>query len=481
MTSLLALGLILAAAPRCVEVLALADLHGHLSALPEAAARVEALRGRGPVLLLDAGDSLQGTLEAARGQGAAVVEAYGELGLAAAAVGNHDFDHGAEALRARMGEARYPFLSANLTEKATGAPPAWKGLARRHLVRLPGGLTVGLLGLSGRDTPYTTMPRNVAGLAFGDPLAAATREAAALRAEGAALVVAIAHVGGRCRERTPGIACPAEGELRRLAEGLPPGAVDAIVGGHTHELVAERIGSTGVVQPGAHGAFLGWITLCEGRAPEVHPPVALRPGEPFLGEVRRPPPKVVALVERHRQEVRRESEEAVGAVLPRKLGRSRTAPSTLGAATAQSLRAAAGADFGLLNPGSLRADLPAGRLTRGKLHEALPFDDRVAVLELTGAELAALVGRLQGSGKGFPQVAGLLLGAEGPRRCGGEPLEPGRRYRVATSEFVATGGDQRRRGIRQEQVSLLDGTGLRQALADWLQRAPPERLAAQCP
>jgi len=477
----LLLGLLLSSAPRCVEVLALSDLHGHLEALPEVGARVEALRARGPVLLLDAGDALQGTLEAARTQGAAVVEAYAELGVAAAAVGNHDFDFGAEALRARMREAPYPFLAANLTEQASGAAPAWPGLAARRLVRLPGGLAVGLIGLSARETAYTTMPRNVVGLAFSDPLPAAAREAAALRAEGASLVVALAHVGGRCRERRGGATCPASGELKRLAEKLPAGTVDALVGGHTHELVAERIGATGVLQAGKHGEHLGWLTLCEGRVPEVHPPVALRPGEPFLGAVRQPPARLVALVERHRQAVLQEGAEPVGAVLPRRLTRSRTGPSPLGAATAQGLRAAAGADFGLVNPGSLRADLPAGRLTRRELHEALPFDDRVAVLTLSGRELERLLERLERSGKGFPQLAGLLLGAEGPRRCAGEPLEPGRRYRVATGEFVATGGDQRRRLLDRGQVALLEGTAMRQALADWLRRAPPERLAAPCP
>jgi len=481
MQSLLFLGLWLASAPRCVEVVALSDLHGRLEALPEVGARVEALRARGPVLLLDAGDALQGTLEADRSQGAAVVEAYAALGVAAAAVGNHDFDHGAEALRARMREAPYPFLAANLAETESGALPPWPGLAARRLVKLPGGLSVGLVGLSARETAYTTMPRNVAGLSFSDPLPAAAREAAALRAEGAGLVVALAHVGGKCREPRVGATCPAAGELRRLAEELPPGAVDALVGGHTHELVAERVGAVGVVQPGKHGEHLGWITLCEGRAPEVHPPVRLRPGEPFLGAVRAPPAGLVALVERRRQAVRQEGREPVGAVLPRKLGRSRTGPSALGAAAAQALRAAAGADFGLVNAGSLRADLPAGPLTRGQLHEALPFDDRVAVLTLTGAELERLVGRLQRSGKGFPQVAGLLLEAEGPRACSGEPLEEGRRYRVATGEFLATGGDQRRRGLRAAQVELLPGPGMREALAGWLRSAPPERLAAQCP
>ena len=70
---LLAAALALAAAsgPRCVEIAAVSDLHGRVADLPLLAARVAEIRARGPTLLLDAGDGLQGTIEASLSRGEA--------------------------------------------------------------------------------------------------------------------------------------------------------------------------------------------------------------------------------------------------------------------------------------------------------------------------------------------------------------------------------------------------------------------------
>src|SRR5205814_1292694 len=83
------------------------------------------------VLLLDAGDMFQGTVESNLGEGAAVVDVMNRLGYTAAAIGNHDFDFGPTggdatpqqrgddprgALRARAAEARFPFLMANVVD-----------------------------------------------------------------------------------------------------------------------------------------------------------------------------------------------------------------------------------------------------------------------------------------------------------------------------------------------------------------------------
>src|SRR5207237_7198674 len=75
------------------------DLHGHIDALPLLGGYLGNLRRArardgGAVLLLDAGDMFQGTLESNIGEGAAVVAAYNVLGYAAAAIGNHEFDFG---------------------------------------------------------------------------------------------------------------------------------------------------------------------------------------------------------------------------------------------------------------------------------------------------------------------------------------------------------------------------------------------------
>src|SRR5678815_334445 len=82
-----------------ISIVGTNDLHGHIEALPRlggylANLRRERARTGGGVVLVDAGDMFQGTLESNLNEGAAVVRAYNALKYDAAAIGNHDFDFG---------------------------------------------------------------------------------------------------------------------------------------------------------------------------------------------------------------------------------------------------------------------------------------------------------------------------------------------------------------------------------------------------
>src|SRR5690606_39046888 len=70
-----------------------------------------------PTLRLDAGDQFQGTLVSSSTAGRSTVEFFNRMGLDAAAIGNHDFDWSVDTLRARMADARYPWLAANVFER----------------------------------------------------------------------------------------------------------------------------------------------------------------------------------------------------------------------------------------------------------------------------------------------------------------------------------------------------------------------------
>ncbi|HEX7498679.1 MAG TPA: bifunctional metallophosphatase/5'-nucleotidase, partial [Polyangia bacterium] len=78
-----------------ISVVGTSDLHGHIAALPWLGGYLENLRKArketgGAVVLLDAGDMFQGTLESNLAEGAPVVRAYNALGYSAAAIGNHE-------------------------------------------------------------------------------------------------------------------------------------------------------------------------------------------------------------------------------------------------------------------------------------------------------------------------------------------------------------------------------------------------------
>lgn len=480
-----ALALSISAGPSCVEVLSLSDLHGRVDALPRIAAGIAPVRARGPSLLLDAGDAAQGTVEATLSQGDAVVAGLTALGVNAAALGNHDLDFGQEAARRRIAAAPYPTLAANLRDARTGRMPGWTNLEPARIFRLPGGPVVGVFGLSTPSTPRQTMPANVAGLRFGKLAREAERQARDLRAAGAELVVGLVHAGGSCREPAPPddlSSCDPRSELFTLARALPAGLVDALVGGHTHGYLSHRVNGVALVQAGATGQAVGWLTLCVGQPARFHLPI--RPDGGKSGGAPAEDAKVRAAVEPFLAAADAERQRPVGVRLERPLARGRDRVSALGATAAQAARSAMGAEIGLVNAGALRASLPAGELRYGKVYEAMPFDDGLAVLRMRGSELLAALSALSSHRNEVPQVAGLVRDGGTTRTCAGVPIDPSRTYTVAMNEFLAAGGD----GLRGIVARLPPGAKtvrgdlrLRDATVAWLRTAPPAQRGLPCP
>lgn len=450
------------------------DLHGRLAMLPWLAGHVANLRRvrerDGAVLLADAGDLFQGTLESNLNEGAAVVRAYNAMGYAAVAVGNHEFDYGPEgeavfaraptddprgALRARVGEGRFPWLMANIVDADTGALPAWNNLHATALVDA-GGVRVGFIGVSTEATPHTTLAVNFRGLAMR-PLAESIRaRAAALRAEGAWVVVVLAHAGGGCRrfdDPDDLSSCDADEEIFQVARALPEGAVDAIVAGHTHQGVAHVVHGIPVIESFANGRAFGRIDLVVDRASRrvvghtVHRPRGVC-GDPHRAD---PDPDACAPLPYEGAAV--VADEAVAAVIAPTLAAARTVrdrpvgvtvtstlrgawrdESALNNLVADLMRASAGTDVALMNSGGVRADLAAGALDYGRLYAVLPFDNRLVTVRVRGAALrGVLVDNARGDG-GTMAISGARVAAT----CEGSAL----RAQVTRDDGRAVGDDE---------------------------------------
>ncbi|HEY3053756.1 MAG TPA: metallophosphatase, partial [Thermoanaerobaculia bacterium] len=228
------------------------------------------------VVVVDSGDLFQGTLESNFFEGEPVVRAYNLIGYAAAAVGNHEFDYGPVgpdsvprvpgqdplgALKKNAAMAKFPFLSANITEKATGQTPSW---VRRYTIVEAGGARIGIIGLSTPDTPNVTVGANVATLNFGDPLAATISAARDLRAQGVDAVVVIAHMGGKCSDINDVhdvASCDQEQEAMQFLEHLPAGTIDAYFAGHTHQQMRQFVNGVPAVQGLAYSAEFSTLDL----------------------------------------------------------------------------------------------------------------------------------------------------------------------------------------------------------------------------
>ena len=480
-----------------VSLVATTDVHGHVESLPWLGGHLAALRAHrsatgGGVLLVDAGDMFQGTLESNLGEGAGIVAGYNALGYDAVAIGNHEFDFGPAgpahipvrpdqdprgALKARAAAARYPFLAANLQEH--GRPLRWRNV-RPWVMAQVAGVRIAVVGGTTMSTPRATHPRNFVGMAVLPLEQQIARHAREARKAGAMAVVAVTHAGGSCsRLDAPDRldSCRTDEEIMYVASVLPRGLVDVIAAGHTHQHMAHRVAGIAVVQAGAHGRAFSRVDLefdpaarklvavtiqppravCEvvtGKVPSFAPEACEPP--PYEGRPVRFDARVAAAVAPAIEQAAARRAQPVGVTIQPAIERRFREESPLGNLAADLIReVASGAKAAFINGGSLRADLPAGPLRYGSLYEAFPFDDGLATMRLTGAQLARLVARNLGREAGFLSLSGVKAVA----RCQGaelqvmltddrgRPIDPGATLTVATNGYLASGGDGLIEGI----------------------------------
>jgi len=496
-----------------ISVLGLNDLHGRISVLPVFAghvAIVKELRERdgGGVLLLDAGDMFQGTLEANLSEGESVIEAYRALGVHAVALGNHEFDFGPlgegragdpqGVIKARIAQAGFPVLSANLLEKSSGQRPAWPGLGAGTIVEIAG-VKVGVVGALTMQTPSIVMAAFFEGLDVGAPAPAVAAEAEKLRRRGADVVIALLHAGAKCqsfddpRDRS---SCEPDSEVFAVAEQLPARSVDAIVAGHTHAGVAHYVGEIPVVEAFSRGKAFSRVDLILDRKSRTllralpHAPATLCPDttrlecEPgrYEGKQVVADAKLAEVIAPALRLAREKRAQLLGPEVKDSLSPAHRVESAMGNLLADvTLEAVPGADAAVLNGGSLRGIIPAGPLTYVGLYEAMPFENRLASVKLLGKDFVRILEHhLKHDRHGIVSLAGLWLEAschQGAlrvtlRRANGKPVRPDELLTIATSDYLATGGDQlfAPANLPRERIQPDLGKALRDAMAEGLSK-----------
>ncbi|MBW2257611.1 MAG: metallophosphatase, partial [Deltaproteobacteria bacterium] len=290
--------------PVTVTLVAMNDFHGALyeealpgdpetaiGGLPWVAGALDTLREEEPdLVLLDAGDIFQGSWPVNATQGRGAIDALNLIGVDASAVGNHDFDYGGVegghpkrgALEAAGERARFAWLTANIHE-ADGErwqPPGfapWTVIERK-------GKRLGVIGLSTTDTPQTTLFENVDDLTFADPVQSVEALLPEIEAADVDALILLGHLTGQCEPEgylELGEPCIPDEEVGQLLTELPEGTFDAMVLGHTHTLLAHRVGDTFLLSSRARGHVLGRLDLVIGKdgvepdASRLHEPWAL--------------------------------------------------------------------------------------------------------------------------------------------------------------------------------------------------------------
>ena len=406
-----------------------------------AAARARAEAGGGLALLTFGGDMISPSVFSGIDGGAHMIDLANAVGFDVAVLGNHEFDFGPEVLQARLAESETVWLAGNVSVAGADGFPGTRATwtAERE------GWRIGFLGLVTPETPVISSPGP--DVAFAPVTEAGARLADGLRAAGADIVVALTHQG-----------LGADLELLRRVP-----AIDVVLGGHDHLLVANYDGRQAVMKAGAQGRHVAVLTLemerVEGRGgmPGVvwTPEFRLRSTAGIEGDA-----AIAAKVQGYQARLDETLDVVIGetaTALDTRGFLSGSGETAFGNLLADAMRAATGADIALSNGGGIRGDTlypPGTRLTRKTVLTELPFGNRTVVLRLSGAQVREAlengVSRAAHPSGRFPQVSGLAFSFDARRppgarvtgvTVGGTPLDEGRRYTLATNDFLARGGD----------------------------------------
>jgi 2',3'-cyclic-nucleotide 2'-phosphodiesterase (5'-nucleotidase family) len=309
-------------------------------------------------------------------------------------LGNHELDHGYEAIAEFLAASLHPILCAN----AFG--PDGNLLADGPFrIEDVDGVRVGVIGVLTEKTPEITVKRGNEGVRFESVEATLRRLVPVVRRE-CDLLVVLSHYGFR--------------EDLAVAGAVP--GIDVIVGGHSHTEVSEpaRVGNTWVAQASEYGRRVGRIDL----AVDLDRKEVVGFAGRLLGPAELPPPlsKVARLVASFEDRVSGLVDVTIG-TSDRELTRQDLKPLIEAIYLER-----CGGDFAFQNLGGVRAGLSKGPITKRQVWTVLPFDNTLVKV------------RLQGSGIGgafWEEIAAREMAR----------LEE-REYTIVTNSFVAEHSEQ---------------------------------------
>lgn len=223
------------------------DQHGRINNFSKVKAIVDNAKAEGNALLVSAGDIFAGNpiVDQYEEQGFPMIDIMNRTGFDVGVLGNHEFDFGEEVLKDRINQSQFPWILANVdaSGSAVSQPDPFVTLT-------VGEFRVTFLGLvetNGKENDIipSTHPLRVADLTFQKHQDVLSNYANLKSQENADVMVALTHLGSG-----------ADRELARTTS-----FVDLIIGGHSHELINERVNDIPIVQAGANLQLLGKIEL----------------------------------------------------------------------------------------------------------------------------------------------------------------------------------------------------------------------------
>ena len=414
-------------------------------------------RAEDNVILVDAGDVVQGSLYFKFFKGDVEYPLMDKMGYDIRILGNHEFDNGISDIAKYYKDIKGTPLSANYDFSGTELD----GIFSPYTIREVNGKRIGFFGIN-VDPESLIDKSNTGNLVFKEIIPIANETAAYLKKKKKCnLVVAVTHIG----------ATSDNGKTTDYDLAAASKDIDIIIGGHSHTVI--NPGETGnfpsivknakgkpvlVAQTGKYGRNLGYINIDLDRLGNARNfdyrliPVTDRfPQESLdmeIAEFIRPYYEQVDSINRRviaQSAISSPNDDRSGALA------NFTADLAFDYALhkADSLRSLDPAfpvpDFALMNVGGIRMPLHKGDITEGQILNTYPFSNHLVIAEVKGVDLAQAL--QVAARKGGESVSDNILVLTDPDRnvrtilLNGYPLDPDRTYTYATIDYVLAGND----------------------------------------
>lgn len=383
---------------------------------------IDSIRAVNPnVLVVDAGDIVQGTLYFHLFKGEVEQQVLNELGYDVQILGNHEFDNGMDALHDMLAAAEPTLLSSNYDFSES----VLDGMFQPYMVKEYGKHKVGIMALN-LDPKGMVAEGNYDGVKFLPWKEAVENTVDTLRNKlGCEYVIAVTHIGFNASSEKPGLF----GDVQ-VAEQTS--GIDLIIGGHSHTRLdpAVRVAnakgdSVTIVQTGRYGEYLGEINmnLNNGAISEKLIPVDSRLDS-------RRSEALMQVLEPYRAGVDSLYNIEVATLEGSEALNGRTIALQNFAADfvkERGSRLIGGVQGSISNKGGLRKTWKPGVISEGAAIDMMPFQNKIVVLDIKGADLLEALKVMKSR-----QDNAVNLPAA---------IAPERTYRIATIDYLAKGGD----------------------------------------
>ena len=269
----------------------LANAYGRIGGMDRMATLIKSITADRPsnTLLLDGGDTWQGSYTSLKSSGQDMVDVMNALGVNVMTA-HWEFTYGAERVKELIGKLKFPFLAGNVRDTE------WEEEVFPHTSMFErGGVKIGVIGQAFPYTPIANPRYMIPNWSFGIREKSIRLRVAAARKAGAQLIVLLSHNGFDVD--------------RKLASRID--GIDVILTGHTHDAIPGviKVNNTLLVASGSHGKFLARLDLDIKHARVVNYSFKLIP---ILSDAIDPDPAMEATIKRIRKPHEREINRVVG-------------------------------------------------------------------------------------------------------------------------------------------------------------------------